>query len=117
MRRAATAAGATIVNSVFHCFSPTGVTGVVVVEESHLCIHTWPEVGYAALDFYTCGDCLPEKSRDLVFEGLRAETVETLDVARGARDGNGRSIVPRGHQLQTRGELQKVPGAKTDAAQ
>lgn len=54
MEQAALASKATIIKSVFHQFSPHGVTGVVVVAESHLAIHTWPEHGYAAVDFFTC---------------------------------------------------------------
>lgn len=54
MNEAAKASKATIIKSVFHQFSPQGVTGVVVVAESHLAIHTWPEFGYAAVDFFTC---------------------------------------------------------------
>src|SRR5690606_15137706 len=46
----------TIVNEVFHTFTPQGVSGVVVIAESHLSVHTWPELGYAAVDLYTCGD-------------------------------------------------------------
>src|SRR4051812_17412892 len=60
MNEAAIAARANVVSSVFQPFSPQGVTGVVVVEESHLSIHTWPECGYAAVDFYTCGEAMPE---------------------------------------------------------
>jgi S-adenosylmethionine decarboxylase len=48
--------GATYINHYFHQFSPQGVSGVVVIAESHLSIHTWPEQGYAALDVFTCGD-------------------------------------------------------------
>ena len=48
--------GATYINHSFHKFSPQGVSGVVVIAESHLSIHTWPESGYAALDVFTCGD-------------------------------------------------------------
>jgi len=48
--------GATYINHFFHQFSPQGVSGVVVIAESHLSIHTWPEDGYAALDVFTCGD-------------------------------------------------------------
>jgi len=48
--------GATYINHFFHKFSPQGVSGVVVIAESHLSIHTWPEDGYAALDVFTCGD-------------------------------------------------------------
>ena len=46
--------GLTVVESVIHNFSPIGVSGVIVVEESHIAIHTWPEHGYIALDFFTC---------------------------------------------------------------
>lgn len=55
MLRAADLAGATVVQPVFHQFSPHGVSGVVVVAESHFAIHTWPEHGYAAVDLFTCG--------------------------------------------------------------
>lgn len=53
---AAKTAGATVINSTFHHFSPYGVSGVVVIQESHLAIHTWPEYRYAAVDLFTCGD-------------------------------------------------------------
>ena len=61
MKRGVVAARATTLGTIFRRFSPQGVSGVVVVEESHFSIHTWPEYGYAAVDFYTCGDCLPRK--------------------------------------------------------
>ena len=57
MVEAAQIAGATVINSTFHHFSPYGVSGVVVIQESHLAIHTWPEYRYAAVDLFTCGDC------------------------------------------------------------
>jgi len=44
----------TVVKSIIHSFSPIGVSGVVVIKESHLAIHTWPEYNYVALDFFTC---------------------------------------------------------------
>ena len=56
MLAAALYAGAEIKEHVFHKFSPQGVSGVVVIAESHLAIHTWPELGYAALDVFTSGD-------------------------------------------------------------
>ena len=56
MKNAAYETGATLVNSSFHRFLPYGVSGVVVISESHLTIHTWPEYGYAAVDLFTCGD-------------------------------------------------------------
>lgn len=53
---AARAAGATIVETVFHKFAPWGISGVVVIAESHLAIHIWPENRYAAVDVFTCGE-------------------------------------------------------------
>ncbi len=53
---AARAAGATIVETVFHKFAPWGISGVVVIAESHLAIHIWPENRYAAIDVFTCGE-------------------------------------------------------------
>ncbi|MCS6936410.1 MAG: adenosylmethionine decarboxylase [Candidatus Bipolaricaulota bacterium] len=65
---AARAANATVVKSVFHRFSPYGVSGVVVIAESHLTIHTWPEYGYAAIDIFTCG---PKMDLDAAVEVIR----------------------------------------------
>lgn len=83
MRQAATAAGATEVAVVFHRFSPQGITGVVVVEESHLSIHTWPEHGYASVDFYTCGECHPERAQEVLRRGLGAKRCEVMRIDRG----------------------------------
>ena len=83
MQGAALAADATIVTSAFHRFSPQGVSGVVVIQESHLSIHTWPEAGYAAVDFYTCGDGKPHKAHQHLMEQLRASHAEFLEVERG----------------------------------
>jgi S-adenosylmethionine decarboxylase len=58
MLEAARCGHATIVNEIFHQFSPQGVSGVVVIAESHLAIHTWPEHGYAAVDLFTCSDTI-----------------------------------------------------------
>ena len=55
MVKAARAAEATIIDSVFHHFKPHGVSGVIVIAESHFAIHTWPEHSYASVDLYTCG--------------------------------------------------------------
>lgn len=83
MERAANAAQMTIVTSVFHRFEPQGVTGVVVLEESHLSIHTWPEIGYAAVDSYTCGGGEPTKAHAVLEVGLKAQRFEMLDIERG----------------------------------
>ena len=72
MMGAAERAGATIVSENFHKFDPLGVTGIIAIAESHLCIHTWPELGYAAVDIFTCGASFePRKAADLIIERLR----------------------------------------------
>lgn len=58
-------AGATVVDSMIHSYNPAGLSGVVVISESHLAIHTWPDIGYASFDIYTCG------KRDLAEEIAR----------------------------------------------
>lgn len=83
MRQAADASGATIVGEVFHRFTPCGASGVLVLQESHISIHTWPEVGYAAMDFYTCGDCDPNAGHLVLCEGLAASGYEIIRVDRG----------------------------------
>ena len=88
MREAAVAADTTIVTSVFHPFFPQGISGVVVIEESHLSIHTWPEYGYAAVDFFTCGNGDPEKAHDVLKEGLKSKKWEVMFVNRGELEGH-----------------------------
>lgn len=83
LRRAAQAAKAHVINALFHRFMPHGVSGVVVIQESHLSIHTWPESGYAAVDFYTCGECMPQLAHDVLLAALAAESFELLEIERG----------------------------------
>ena len=89
MEGAAKAAKMTIVTSVFHPFVPQGVTGVVVLEESHLSIHTWPERGYAAVDSYTCGSGNPMAAHEVLSDGLRAKRSEILEIERGQDPSGG----------------------------
>ncbi|MFA7272973.1 MAG: polyamine aminopropyltransferase [Crocinitomicaceae bacterium] len=84
MVAAARAAGATVINSTFHHFSPYGVSGVVVIEESHLAIHTWPEYGYAAVDLFTCGDMDAWISFDMLKEAFQAKSYSALEMKRGS---------------------------------
>jgi S-adenosylmethionine decarboxylase len=66
-------AGATLLNLITHHFEPQGVTGLALLAESHLSIHTWPEVGYAAVDVFTCGDhTMPERACDVLCRELEA---------------------------------------------
>lgn len=76
--------GGTIIRPCFHQFSPHGVTGVVVIAESHVSIHTWPEFGYCALDVFTCGT---QVQTDQIFEYVRSELqaqeTSVMEVKRG----------------------------------
>lgn len=99
MHRAAQAAECRIVQMAFHRFAPQGVSGVVVIEESHISIHTWPEYGYATADFFTCGDCRPEAADRVVAEALGAERVETMNITRGLPLG-GRSMRVQAHTVR-----------------
>lgn len=83
LRESAAAAGATVLAAQFHRFRPQGVSGVLLIAESHLSLHTWPEAGYAAVDFYTCGRCDPHRAHEVIARGLRATETETLLVTRG----------------------------------
>lgn len=81
---AAEAAGAQVVGHAFHKFSPHGITGVVAIAESHLCIHTWPEYGYAAADIFTCGEsCDPGKAAQLLIERLQSRDPSIIELRRG----------------------------------
>ena len=76
--------GATKVRSVFHRYNPQGISGVVVIAESHISIHTWPEYGYAAVDFFTCGQSVdPYLALAHVRDGLEAGDVHVSEVKRG----------------------------------
>ena len=84
MKRAALECGATIVSSTFHTFNPHGVSGVVVIAESHLAIHTWPEYRYAAIDVFTCGETVdPVIATEVLKEYLKAQKISTVQINRG----------------------------------
>jgi len=84
MVRAALEAGAEVREFVFHKFSPQGVSGVVVISESHLAIHTWPELGYAAVDVFTCGDKVdPWDACNFLADGFHAGHMDAKEIERG----------------------------------
>ena len=84
MVRAALVAGAEIREVAFHKFSPQGVSGEVVISESHLAIHTWPELGYAAVDVFTCGETVdPWVSCNYIKQEFAAQRMEAKEVKRG----------------------------------
>lgn len=80
-------AGATMVESVIHTFNPHGVSGVIVIEESHFSVHTWPEYGYCALDIFTCGDEIDYYSAlHYLKEEFEAKNLSVTELKRGMLD-------------------------------
>jgi S-adenosylmethionine decarboxylase len=84
LRVAAGAAGARILHSHFHSFGPAmGVTGVLLLAESHISIHTWPEFGFAAADIFMCGEAQPELALRVIENALRPTAREVQTIGRG----------------------------------
>ena len=84
MEMAALKANATLINSAFHHFSPFGVSGVIVIQESHFAIHTWPEYGFASVDLFTCGESVdPWVSFGLLKQSLKASHESAMEMKRG----------------------------------
>ncbi|QYF94153.1 adenosylmethionine decarboxylase [Massilia sp. PAMC28688] len=91
LRAGALAAGARILHSHFHSFGESqGVTGVVLLAESHISIHTWPEYGFAAADIFMCGDAQPRLALELIERVLKPASSIVQHIARG------RAVIP-GH--------------------
>ncbi|RXT04953.1 adenosylmethionine decarboxylase [Ammoniphilus sp. CFH 90114] len=81
---AALEAGAEVREVTFHKFNPQGISGVVVISESHLTIHTFPEHGYASVDVYTCGETIdPKVAAQAIAEYLEAKTIDSIEIPRG----------------------------------
>ncbi len=84
MLKAAKLAGATIINSTFHHFSPFGVSGIIVIEESHFAIHTWPEYQFASIDLFTCGELVdPWTAFDYLQKEFSAHHSSSIELQRG----------------------------------
>ena len=84
MVEAAERVGAHIIGESFHQFQPQGVTGILAIAESHLCIHTWPEYGYAAVDIFTCGTSFePRRAAEILIEKLESKEPVMTEVERG----------------------------------
>ncbi|HHT62579.1 MAG: adenosylmethionine decarboxylase [Bacillota bacterium] len=84
MIKAALEAGAEVREFVFHKFSPQGVSGVVVISESHLAIHTWPELGYAAVDVFTCGEKVnPWDACNYLADCFQTSNMDAKEIERG----------------------------------
>ena len=101
MLGAARACRATIIDSSFHEFSPFGVSGVVVIAESHLSIHTWHEYRYAAVDIFTCGDVIkPEEAADYIGTRFRCKNHSVMEMKRGIIPG---AVGKLPHKVSTQG--------------
>jgi S-adenosylmethionine decarboxylase len=83
MRRCIDASRATLLHIHLHHFTPDGVSGVAVLAESHISVHTWPESRYAAFDVFMCGDTNPEVCIDIMREAFEAERAEVKEILRG----------------------------------
>lgn len=80
---AAKVANATILKTAYHQFSPHGITAFLLLAESHISIHTWPELNKAALDIYTCGDHTdPDAALNFILEKLKAECLSRQTIQR-----------------------------------
>jgi len=76
--------GATVIKDSFYQFSPQGISGVVIIAESHISIHTWPENSYAAVDVFTCGEVIqPVKAVKPLAERLKAKSTSYIELKRG----------------------------------
>ncbi len=107
MVESAEVANAEVREVAFHRFIPHGVSGVVVIAESHLSIHTWPEIGYAAVDIYTCGShTSPMKALEYLSKKFLCKQMHTTTIARGYLTGQGAF----GHRV-TGSQLQDQPVA------
>lgn len=75
---------ATIISHNFHKFSPHGISGVVVIAESHVTIHSWPEYNYAAVDIFTCGDTIdPWVIQEHLKEAFESKNISSMEMKRG----------------------------------
>jgi len=84
LRRAVTATGATLLNIDLHHFSPQGgISGVAILAESHMSIHTWPETGFAAVDIFLCGRCDAYEAIPILKEIFNPDTVQVTEHKRG----------------------------------
>jgi S-adenosylmethionine decarboxylase len=84
MTQAIEACGATLLSIDLHVFSPNGgVSGVAILQESHISIHTWPEFEYAAMDIFVCGTIDPYKAIPVIKEGFEPGSMQVVEIKRG----------------------------------
>ena len=95
LQEAAVKSHAHAIGSFFHQFQPHGVSGVIIIEESHYTIHTWPEDGYAAVDLFYCSDEVDvEKALDVLEEYFKPEKMTLFELKRGVIPEKKRYEIP-----------------------
>lgn len=93
--KAVEASQATIISHDFHKFSPHGISGVVVIAESHVSIHTWPEYNYAALDVFTCGETIdPWVIQENMKIAVQATNTTSMEMKRGLFEAQNGEELP-----------------------
>ena len=103
MKEAARVSGATVVGSTFHRYNPQGLSGIVIIAESHLSVHTWPEYGYAAIDCFTCGSAVdPWKAVDYLKRALKCTSITVREIKRGIPSNTDEVIA---HKTYANGQL------------
>jgi S-adenosylmethionine decarboxylase len=96
---AAAAMGTPVLGEAYHRFAPQGVSGVILIAESHVSCHSWPEVGYVAVDIYTCGAVPPKAALDAMRRAFGARTWLVQDVVRGLVEFAPETSSSRAHAL------------------
>jgi len=104
MVAAARAIGSVVHGEAFHRYEPQGVSGILLIAESHLSVHTWPEAAYAAVDIYTCGGLDPRPGFRLLAERLEAQSTRMQEILRGIPTDleRGTRLVPEDVSVITR---------------
>lgn len=84
LENAVRSCGATLLDIKLHEFNPSGgISGVAIIMESHISIHTWPEYNYAALDIFVCGTVDPYKAIPIIKEGFKPQNIQISEIKRG----------------------------------
>ncbi|HLB25774.1 MAG TPA: adenosylmethionine decarboxylase [Nitrospirota bacterium] len=113
MVSAAKEAKATVVEVAFHEFNPFGISGMVIIAESHLSIHTWPEYGYAAVDIFTCGDLIkPDVAANYLVGRFDSKSPSMVEMKRGMLSMDGTRLPHKPdteEEYATAEKLQMVP--------
>jgi S-adenosylmethionine decarboxylase len=91
---AAEAGGATVLHEHFHQFAPPGVTGFLLLAESHISVHTWVDEGFAAFDIFTCGPMNTDKVLEVIREGIKPRHASVRRIVRGGDSGPGLTNAP-----------------------